>query len=761
MLRLVKVFVLTLSLVLLIVPGKYESSGSFTFPYHPPLPEDDSKRVQSVIISTESLKKEEVLQKIKQLSSIKITATFNTAFVGFSLTGEKEDVEQIRTIPGVTSVYSSQTYKANLEKSVPYIGAEDIRSYLDVHNHRLTGEGIKVGVIDTGIDYSHPDLRRNFKGGYDLVDQDRDPMETKSKQGMPTMHGTHVAGIIAANGKIQGVAPEAEIIAYRALGPGGMGTSEQVIAAIEQAIKDKVDIINLSLGNEVNGPDWPTSLALNKAVDKGIVAVTANGNSGPEMWTVGSPGTASKAISVGASTPPIKVPFLTFGMSDKKITLTPMQGALPWEFTREEKLIDGGKGYPTDLSEDVEGKVALIERGTIPFTEKVMNALEKGAIGVIIYNNVKGSFAGGLEIEVPIPVASISKQDGSYLKNTLETYDFITTKYKIVEDSMADFSSRGPVTHTWDVKPDVVAPGVAIESTIPNGYESFQGTSMAAPHVAGAAAIIKQAHPNWSPEQIKAALMNTAKRLKDEKGFYQPVVQGAGRIQIDKAVKAETLVYPSSFSFGMFHTEDTRTEKKVTITIDNQESIEKTYSFDIPKAENGLQWNLPKTFTIGPKQKKKVTITLDITPSVVKKGIHSEWLTISEGGNSINLPYIYVVEEPNYPRIMGFQFGPGDSPDTFVYEAYLPGGAEEFGIALYDSDTFRFIKYLDYSKNVSRGLIKKQLTKEEIGVTGTFKGLIFAKNKGREDTVEAIITIDNPIVGDQKSASAPQVRKAD
>jgi minor extracellular serine protease Vpr len=749
MLRIVKVFVLTVSVGLLMVPGKYESSGSFTFPYHPPLPEDDSNRVQSVIVSTESLRKEEVLQRISRLSSINISATFDTAFEGFSLTGNKKDIEQIRTISGVSNVYPNHTYKVNLEKSVPYIGAEDIRSHLDAQNHRLTGEGIKVGVIDTGIDYSHPDLRRNFKGGYDLVDQDSDPMETKSKQGIPTMHGTHVAGIIAANGKIQGVAPKAEIIAYRALGPGGMGTSEQVIAAIEQAIKDKVDIINLSLGNEVNGPDWPTSLALNKAVDKGIVAVTSSGNSGPEMWTVGSPGTALKAISVGASTPPIKVPFLTFGISDKKITLTPMQGALPWEFIREQKLIAGGKGYPTDLSEDVEGKIALIERGTIPFTEKVMNALEKGAIGVIIYNNVKGGFAGGLEIDAPIPVASISKEDGNYLKNKLGTYDLITTKYEVVQDSMADFSSRGPVTHTWDVKPDVVAPGVAIESTIPDGYESLQGTSMAAPHVAGAAAIIKQAHPNWNPEQIKAALMNTAKRLKDEKGYYQPVVQGAGRIQIDKAVEAETLVYPSSFSFGMFHTEDTRTEKKVTITVDNQESNQKTYTFDIPKAENGLQWNLPKAFIVGPKQKKKVTLTIDITPSVVKEGIHSEWLTISEGGNSISLPYLYVVEEPDYPRIMGFQFGPGDLPDTFVYEAYLPGGAEEFGIALYDPDTFRFLKYLDYSKNVSRGLVKKQLTKEEIGVTGSFKGLIFSKNKGREDTVEVIITIDTPVVGGQ------------
>ncbi|MFZ3589063.1 S8 family serine peptidase [Bacillus sp. DJP31] len=748
--RFVNVFSLSIMLVFLTVPGTYALSDLFTFPLHPPLPEIEENQIQSVIVSTDKLSKEEVLRKVKNLSSVSLKTEFETAFNGFSLTGTKEDIEQIRQMPGVENIYPNQQYKATIERSVPYIGAEEIRSYLDVHDHRLTGEGIKVGIIDTGIDYSHPDLRRNFKGGYDLVDQDRDPMETKSKQGLPTMHGTHVAGIIAANGKIQGVAPKSEIIAYRALGPGGMGTSEQVIAAIEKAIVDKVDIINLSLGNDVNGPDWPTSIALNKAVEKGIVAVTSSGNSGPKMWTVGSPGTAQKAISVGASTPPIMVPFLTMGSNKSEIELTPMQGAKPWDFSREEKLVDAGKGFLKDFTENVKGNVALVERGTIPFTEKVANAVEKGAIGVIIYNNVKGNFAGALEIDALVPVVSISKEDGDDLKSSLLKTNYIQTSFKKIEDSMADFSSRGPVTYTWDIKPDVVAPGVNIKSTIPNGYESLQGTSMAAPHVAGAAALIKQSHLDWNPDQIKAALMNTAKRLSNEKGYYSPIEQGAGRIQIDKAVRAETLVYPGSFSFGMFHNEETRKEKKVTITIDNQSNEEKTYSFELPKSENGLQWKLPSSLSIPPKQQKKVTVSLDITPSIIKEGIHSNWLTIYEEGNPIHLPYIFVIEEPDYPRIMGFQFGQGDSPETYLYEAYLPGGAEEFGIALYDPDTFRFIKYLDFAKDVSRGIVKKQLTKEEIGLKGVYKGLVFAKNKGREDTIEVTISINESTILEKK-----------
>ncbi|WP_456277441.1 S8 family serine peptidase [Bacillus sp. AK128] len=749
--RIVKVLYVTSLLLCLFVPTSWSGASSvFTYPERPPVSIDHSEDVESVIILTETLQKDSVISKIKkEFPSITITTVFDTAFDGISLTGKKEQIDQVSELVGVNQVFPNHTYQATIEKSVPYIGAENIRSYLDVENHRLTGEGIKVGIIDTGVDYSHPDLRRNFKGGFDLVDQDKDPMETKASQGMPTMHGTHVAGIIAADGKIHGVAPKAEIIAYRALGPGGMGTSEQVIAAIEKAIKDKVDVINLSLGNNVNGPDWPTSLALNKAVENGIVAVTSSGNSGPEMWTVGSPGTASKAISVGASTPPIQVPYLAFGATGKQIELTPMQGALPWDFHREVKLVEGGLGNPEEIPSSVKGNIALIERGVIPFTEKVFNALEKGAIGAVIYNNVKGSFAGGLEMEFAIPVVSVSKEDGDYIKKELKETPYIHTQYKKIEDSMADFSSRGPVTYTWDVKPDVVAPGVAINSTIPNGYIALQGTSMAAPHVAGAAALIKQAHPDWSPEQIKASLMNTAKRLTEKGIHYEPIVQGAGRIQIDQAVKAKTLIYPSSFSFGMFHNEDSRTEKKVTITVDNQSSKEKEYHFEQPMFENGIQWHLPKSFTLGPSEKREITISADLTPSVIKEGIYSKWLTIFDDGDPIHLPYLFVVEEPDYPRIMGFQFGPGDSPDTFTYEAYLPGGADEFGIALYDPDTFRFIKYLDYSKNLSRGLYKKNLSKDQIGVSGTFKGLIFVKYKGKEDTIETMINIDDVFVGNK------------
>ena len=737
---------LLLCLLWITIPINAEAAA--IFPQRPELPHfSQSEKISSIIMTEESNLSKLVKTTTRHYPLIKINRVFDTAFHGFSVYGKRSDIEKLSKEAGVEQSFPVSTYKVSLDESVPFIGGDKIRGLFDQSNERITGKGIKVGVIDTGIDYNHPDLKNNYHGGFDLVDGDNDPMETKGQADLQTFHGTHVAGIIAADGKLKGVAPDAEIIAYRALGPGGVGTSEQVIAAIEQAIKDKVDIINLSLGNTINGPDWPTSIALDKAVEKGIIAVTSSGNSGPEVWTVGSPGTSSKAISVGASTPPIKVPFLQIGAKARKINLTPMQNASPWDLQREYEVVPAGIGEREQFV-DVKDKIVLLERGKITFTEKALHAKENRAKAVLIYNNVEGEFAGSLELELDIPVASLSKEDGLWLSKQLESSEnnFIRTEYLEHVDELAAFSSRGPVTQTWDIKPDVVAPGVAIDSTVPNGYLALQGTSMAAPHVAGAAALIKQAHPDWTPEQVKAALMNTAKILVDEKKQeYKPYEQGAGRIQLKEAIEAESLVYPSSFAFGMLHQEDIRTERSMKVTIDNQSSETKQYRFKLPKQQNGLQWKLPNSLYVGPKQKKVISVTQDITPSVIGAGLHHGRLVLMEGSNKIEIPYMFVIEEPDYPRVMGFQFGAGDKPDTFKYELFLPRGAEEYGIALYDPDTLRFITFLDWAKDVPRGVIEKEITQEDLGLKGIYKAIVFARKEGQEDTVEVDIVIDSEI----------------
>ena len=189
--------------------------------------------------------------------------------------------------------------------------------------------------------------------------------------------------------------------------------------------------------------------------------------------------------------------------------------------------------------------------------------------------------------------------------------DLVKTRIIEEKDVLADFSSRGPVTSTWEIKPDLLAPGVAITSTIPGGYLSMQGTSMAAPHVAGACALIKQAHPDWGPEKMKAALMNYAKPLQHQSGeFYKTYEQGAGRIQLKEAIDAQILVYPASLRFGRFQLSDRHHEHQASITIENTSAEDKKIAFKYPKYTKGINWKLPMPFIIEPGEKKEVKITM-------------------------------------------------------------------------------------------------------------------------------------------------------
>lgn len=718
---------------------------------HPKIPKSTNKVEIAIVILNEEKTNSDIEEIIKSYPNIEIRHMYKHALNGFSVQGKLKDIEELTKDYNVQHVSTVKTYQVTAEESVPFIGVQEVRGMFDRGNIRLTGKGVKVGVIDTGVDYTHPDLTRNVAGGKDLVDEDDDPMETKIKGKFNTIHGTHVAGVIAANGKIQGVAPDATILAYRALGPNGIGTTEQIIAAIDTAITDKVDILNLSLGNSINGPDLPISLALNEAVDQGVVAVTSNGNAGPHPWTVGSPGTATKAISVGASTPPMQIPYLKVE-NISEIRLQPFNQTNRFDFDRSYEIVDGGLGTKTELKH-AKGKIAIIKRGKLTFTEKAMNAAEAGAVAAIIFNNTSGSFGGNIETGVSIPLASISKQDGEQLMKLLKqqkpTYAHV--KLNKEEDLLADFSSRGPVTVTWEIKPDVVAPGVAINSTIPGGYLSLQGTSMAAPHVAGAAALIKQAHPDWTPEQIKAALMNTAQSLANLQGqAYRTFEQGAGRIQIAKAINAESLVTPASLQFGKFQLADRLHRHQTTITVENKSNQQKHYYFSIPKKTTGIQWKMPKSFTLQPGEKKKLTIEMELHSGQLTKKMYDGVLTLNAGYEQIQIPYLYVIEEPNYPRVMGFEFELGDGDAPYRYEVYLPGGADEFGIALFDPDDFRFVSFLDTETKVDKGILQKNILKNELPEPGIYIAKVFAKKAGQEDTIEAMIEIGNDVEKERK-----------
>lgn len=497
-----------------------------------------------------------------------ILHSYHTVFNGMAVNIPGDEIDEMVKIPGVKAIYPVVTYHVspvpttatspNMDNSAPFIGVTDELQTT------LNGEGVKVGIIDTGVDYNHWDLADQFtigNLGYDIVNDDNDPMETLpgDPNGEETYHGTHVAGTIAY------IAPEASLFAYRVLGPGGWGSTDTIIAGIEQAVADEMDVINLSLGDPTNSSDDAAAIAINNAIDGGVVAVVANGNDGPEDWSVGSPATSLKAISVGASNPPIEVPVIDYVGGS---ILTGLMSFSPGidELSGEYQLEYVGLGTAEEVSAlDLTGKVALIERGTISFAEKSLNAQAQGAVAAVIFNNADGSFGGTLgELGNYIPTLSISGLDGEELLDQMDANPDFTISFLLSDgtDLVADFSSRGPVMDNLTMKPDVVAPGVDIVSTVPyyvvgnpegvytDAYASLQGTSMAAPHVAGVAALLLQKYPDWTPYDVKAALMNNAKQLVDINGDrYGLNEQGAGRIDVTETLNATVIaeVYEEAY----------------------------------------------------------------------------------------------------------------------------------------------------------------------------------------------------------------------
>ncbi|MDE5414454.1 S8 family serine peptidase [Alkalihalobacillus sp. MEB203] len=585
--------------------------------------------------------------------------------------------------------------------SAPFIGSDL------VWDAGFTGEGVTVAVIDTGTDYTHPDLAHAFGEykGWDFVDNNNDPQETPpgDPRGGSTNHGTHVAGTVAANGQIKGVAPDATLLAYRVLGPGGSGSTENVVAGIERAVQDGADIMNLSLGNTLNNPDWATSIALDWAMAEGVVAVTSNGNSGPNNWTVGSPGTSREAISVGAT----RLPYNVFSSEIFTSEGVEYPSAKVMGFTSEDELlaldegeyefVDVGLGYPADFEgKDLEGKIALISRGDFAFVDKATNAKNAGAVGAIIYNNVAGEHP-----DVPgmaVPTIKTTLVDGQKLLAELEagnnTVSFdIEFAYEVGE-TVADFSSRGPVMETWMIKPDVSAPGVNITSTIPthnpdnpHGYGAFQGTSMSAPHVAGAAALILQANPAWNVDQVKAALMNTAEDMIDPATgkVYPHNTQGAGSIRVLDAIETETLVAPGSHSFGKFVKDTGRQVERQSFEIQNLSNERKRYSFEVEFTGNpdGIKVMTSNNLNVQPGKRQQVNFNVQVDTSKLTPGYYEGTIKVSDGETTIDVPSILFVGEPDYPRVTGTFFE--KDGDSYTVGSYLPGGAE-----VLDYDFYKF-----------------------------------------------------------------------
>ena len=501
---------------------------------------------------------------------------FDTLWNGLSIRIDKSQLGTLARIPGVKALYPvdevlvdpEPVESAELYTALAMTGADIAQSSLG-----YTGAGVRIAIMDTGIDYDHPDLGGCFgpgcrvEIGWDFVGDaytgpsgpppvpDPDPDDCGG-------HGTHVAGIAGASGTVTGVAPDATFGAYRVFGCVGSTSADIMIAAMEMALDDDMDILNMSIGSSRQWPQYPTAAASTRAVNAGMVVVASFGNSGSlGLYSGSAPGVGQKVIGVGGfQNTHLRLP--SFEVDGQPIGYDAMSFSLNPPTAGSEDIVFVGRGCDGDpYLDNPAGKVALIERGACSFNEKALNAVDAGATAAVIHNSSPGIFFGTLGSPVPLVVVSISLEDGLFIRGLLPTFMTWTDQLINVPNPngglMYQASSWG-LSPDLALKPDIGAPGQYIYSTVPlelGGYATFSGTSMAAPHVAGAAALMLEAYPNTPSQAMRRILQNSADPvvwgLNPGLPFLDNVHrQGAGMLDIDDAILATTRIEPGKLSLG-------------------------------------------------------------------------------------------------------------------------------------------------------------------------------------------------------------------
>ncbi len=623
----------------------------------------------------------------------RVLSRYQRVYNGFLVRVPLRQLAQIRSLPGVRAVHRAPEHRPDLSASVPLIGAPQVWADLG-----YDGDGVTIAVIDSGIDYYHAALggsgdpedyanddhqviepgtfpTAKVIGGYDFAGPNYDASSDDPALNTPVPdpdpidgdgHGTHVASTAAGIGVEgvfgPGVAPQALLYALKVFGEPA-GSTNLVIDAIEWAmdpngdgdVSDRVDVINMSLGADYgpNDPTDPEIIAVNNASALGVVVVASAGNAGNVSYIHGTPAAADSAIAVAASTtgyatgPTLSISGTTYLTQTNIIYQPPAFDNNTGHFTERvtATLLYVGNITTTDTlctiagfnGDELQGAVALIQRGGCYFFEKVNNAAALGAVGAIIFNNASGgneriTMSGS---PVAIPAGFIARQDGLNLIPAHGQTVIVSAESEVQTvpdpytpaDSIATFSSRGPRGFDSFLKPDVTAPGVGIFAAkmgSGTGGVSYSGTSMAAPHVAGLAALIRQAHPDWTPEQVKAAMMNTAKDLVTAASRQTPR-QGAGRIQAYPAVVVDTLAIGDpdlvSVNWGVLPIEANTYTTLKNITLQNLSAATKVYSatwsFGTGSRTTGVNLSLPITVEVPAMGTAAVPVTLNINATML------------------------------------------------------------------------------------------------------------------------------------------------
>lgn len=701
---------------------------------------------------------DEFAQRLRQVSPrATIHKHYQIVLNGVALTIPPEEIERLASLPEVKDIIPIvplQLMAARPATALPLDTSNELMGapalWEAVGGGDRAGLGLTIGVIDTGVDFSNPmfqDPQLVPPPGFPRGDLSLANNKVIVAKVLPSIlvtaafpgvdprhrtaqdlvgHGTHVASCAAGARVdlsarpgarpviINGVAPKAFIASYRVFAP--VGGVDSLLDGIEEAVRDGVDIINISLGTPAVPPpligeflyDQLDRIA-NNAVAAGVFVVAAVGNEGeptsenqnPAGGTVGSPANASRVLTVGATTnahigaprsslvrlrltEPPPPPELT-----EVIGVKGVNGARPYPDTSlsgrlvDVDLIDNGKADGSGLAcsrlpdGSLAGAIAFIQRGSCFFSEKVENAAQAGAVAVVFFNHADG----GDDLPIPdlrgasLPAVLIQHTTGRALKEFLDRIadtghiaqvlienaptDTPTLTLAVEPNLLLGFSSRGPARN-FGIKPDVVTVGVGSYAAVqdddprgegrfpvprglddrlpptsydPSGFTFLSGTSFAAPRAAGVAALVKQLHPTWTPEEIKSAIMTTAAR-PPALAERRVMDRGSGLINMPALARVMTTVDPPSHSFGRQDARRNRTLLRA-FTLKNHSTRPTTYQIAVTLTvtDPAITVALDRTtLTVAPGGLGQFTLTVTFGPSIAR-GV-TDWegfLSISDG----------------------------------------------------------------------------------------------------------------------------------
>ncbi|MBT8805177.1 peptidase S8 [Lactobacillus delbrueckii subsp. bulgaricus] len=620
---------------------------------HTSKPTGSAASVKKIEQASDQVKdgQEKVIKQVEEITGNKVRRQFGYLVNAFSIDMDLDDIDKVKDLPQVKNVTPVKVYHPTDESADQMAQVQDVWQ-----EQKLKGEGMVISIIDTGIDSSHQDLKldsgvstalsksevesdksklghgkyytEKVPYGYNYADKNDQIVDN----GCGEMHGQHVAGIAGANGQVKGVAPDAQLLAMKVFSNNAKNSGaydDDIISAIEDSVKLGADVINMSLGSVSSDvdPSDPQQQAVAKASEAGVINVISAGNSGvagstadgnpvnntgtSELSTVGAPGVTPDALTVASAenskvtTDTVKDELggVTFSSNSKLNGAAQVTTQLESNYsvlTKTLNLVDMGLGgaddYTAEKKAKVKGQLAVVERGSYTFSEKVANAKAAGAAGIVIYNNNDDGLLSMSLDDKTFPTLGMSKADGEVLAKAAKEGKSIKLKFgtALIDNSsagkMSDFTSWGP-TPDLDFKPEITAPGGKIYSLAnDNKYQQMSGTSMASPFVAGSEALIlqgiKKQGLNLSGEELvqfaKNSAMNTSHPVYDTehtKEIISPRRQGSGEINVKDAIN-NTVEVKAANGNGAAALKEIGRQTTFKVTLTNHGKKAQTYAVD-------------------------------------------------------------------------------------------------------------------------------------------------------------------------------------